>query len=257
MMRSPTRVAAQAAASLLALLAAGCMSSGSSAGDGDSPAATPSPANGTPSAAGVSASDAAAGWRPLFDGRSLAGWRAYQGNSVPDGWRVEDGMIVRRGEGGDIITREKFRNFELALEWRVEPGGNSGIMYRVTEASERPYHTGPEMQVLDDARHRDGQNPLTSAGALYGLYPAPKGAVKPAGEWNQARLLVNGNHVEHWLNGVKTAEAEIGSADWNERVAKSKFNEWPGYAKSPEGHIAIQDHGDVVWFRNIRIRVLP
>jgi Domain of Unknown Function (DUF1080) len=201
-------------------------------------------------------SGSAAEWRSLFDGRSLAAWRGYKRADVPAGWQVVDGALTRAGRGGDIVTTDEFGDFELALEWKVAPGGNSGIMYRVTEEAEAPYETGPEMQVLDDARHPDGRSPLTSAGALYGLYPAPRGAVKAAGEWNAARVVVRGNHVEHWLNGVKTAEAEIGSDDWNRRVADSKFRQWPGFAKASRGHIALQDHGDWVAYRNIRIREL-
>jgi len=204
----------------------------------------------------LTAAEREAGWRPLFDGRSLAGWRGYRSAGAPAGWRAVDGTLVREGPGGDIITTEQFGNFELALEWKVAPGGNSGIFYRVTENAEHTYETGPEMQVLDDAQHRDGGSRLTSAGALYGLYPAPAGVVKPAGEWNAARIVVDSARVEHWLNGVKTADAEIGSADWNQRVANSKFREWPGFAKASRGHIALQDHGDWVAYRNIRIREL-
>jgi hypothetical protein len=209
----------------------------------------------TASGIGVSTA-AAAGWRPLFDGRTLAGWRRYRGGDVASGWRVVDGTLVREARGGDIITTDEFGNFELTLEWKIAPGGNSGIMYRVTEDADAPYETGPEMQVLDDERHPDGRSRLTSAGALYGLYPAPTGAVKPVGEWNAVRIVVNGSHVEHWLNGVKTAEAEIGSDDWNQRVANSKFRQWPGFGKASRGHIALQDHGDWVAYRNIRIREL-
>jgi hypothetical protein len=155
------------------------------------------------------------------------------------------------------MTVEQFANFELRLEWMVAPGGNSGIFYRVTEDSNQTYKTGPEMQVLDDARHADGQSRLTSAGACYGLYPAPAGVVRPAGEWNQVRIVVNGPHVEHWLNGQKVVEYELGSPDWRERVSRSKFRDWPGFGEARRGHIALQDHGDRVAYRNIRIRVLP
>jgi 3-keto-disaccharide hydrolase len=196
-------------------------------------------------------------WRPLFDGTDLAGWRGYRSATPPSGWHVVDGTLVRQGPGGDIITADTFANFELALEWKIAPGGNSGIMYRVTEDAQAPYETGPEMQVLDDERHADGRSRLTAAGSLYALYPAPAGVVKPAGAWNAARIVVNGNHVEHWLNGTKTVDAEIGSDDWNQRVASSKFRRWPGFGKAKRGHIALQDHGDWVAYRNIQIRVLP
>jgi hypothetical protein len=199
----------------------------------------------------------AAGWRSLFDGQTTAGWRGYRRADMPSGWQVVDGALTRVGSGGDIVTTDQFENFELTLEWKVAPGGNSGIFYRVTETGEQTYHSGPEMQVLDDARHKDGGSRLTSAGALYGIYPAPAGVVKPAGEWNAVRILVNGSHVEHWLNGVKVVEYELGSPDWEKRVGEAKFKEWPAYGRAKRGHIALQDHGDWVAYRNIKIKVLP
>jgi hypothetical protein len=198
-----------------------------------------------------------AGWRTLFDGRSLDAWRGYRSDRVPDGWQVVDGALTRVSPAGDLITRDRFRDFELALEWKVAEGGNSGIMYRVTEEAAQAYETGPEMQVLDDAGHQDGGARLTAAGAAYGLYAAPAGVVKPAGEWNAVRIVMHGRHVEHWLNGVKVVEYELESPDWEAKVRASKFTEWPGYGRAPRGHIALQDHGDPVAFRNIRIRELP
>jgi len=197
------------------------------------------------------------GWRSLFDGRTMAGWRGYQRDTVPSGWQVVDGALTRTGGGGDIVTTETFANFELELEWQVAPGGNSGIMFRVTEDSDATYKSGPEMQVLDDAAHRDGLERLTAAGSNYGLHAAPAGVVKPAGEWNAVRLVVNGPHVEHWLNGVKVVEYELWTPQWEAQVAASKFAQWPGYGLARSGHIALQDHGDWVAYRNIRIRVLP
>ena len=196
-------------------------------------------------------------WRVLFDGRSLDQWRGYRSDRVPPGWQAVDGALTRVAAAGDLITRDVFGDFELELEWLVAEGGNSGIMYRVTEESGETYQTGPEMQVLDDARHADGGSRLTAAGAVYGLYPAPAGVVKPAGEWNAARIVVLGSHVEHWLNGVEVASYELGSPDWKARVAESKFRKWPGYGRAGAGHIALQDHGDRVAYRNIRIRTLP
>jgi len=201
--------------------------------------------------------NAQSGWRSLFDGRTTAGWRGFRTDTVPDGWQVVEGALTRVGAGGDIITTEQFANFELELEWNVAPGGNSGIMFRVTEDSDATYKSGPEMQVLDDAAHRDGQSRLTAAGANYGLDAAPAGVVKPAGEWNAVRLVVNGAHVEHWLNGVKVVEYELWTPAWEAKVAATKFAQWPGYGRARAGHIALQDHGDRVAYRNIRIRVLP
>ena len=196
-------------------------------------------------------------WRPLFDGATTNGWRGYKRPDMPSGWRVVDGALTRVGQGGDIITADQFANFELELEWKVAPRGNSGIMYRVIEGPDNTYQSGPEMQVLDDAGHVDGTTRLTAAGALYGLYPARPGVVKPAGEWNVARIVANGPHVEHWLNGVKMVDAELGSPEWERLVAGSKFREWPTFGRAKSGHIALQDHGDWVAYRNIKIKVLP
>jgi len=199
----------------------------------------------------------AAGWRLLFDGHSTAGWRGWQMDSMPSGWGVREGTLTRVRPAADIITTEKFRNFELSLEWNVAPKGNSGIFYRASEDDDAIYWTAPEMQVLDDAGHPDGQSRLTAAGADYGLYPSPAGVVKPAGEWNQVRILVNGNLVEQWLNGVKVVEYELGSPDWEAKVKASKFATHPRYGRNAEGYIGLQEHEYRVAFRNIKIRVLP
>lgn len=197
-----------------------------------------------------------AGWQLLFDGVGTGGWRGYMKTDMPAGWQAVEGALTRVAAAGDIVTVDKYQDFELALEWKISPGGNSGIFYRGIEGPDAIYFSAPEMQVLDDDRHSDGQSPLTSAGSDYGLYPAPRGVVKPVGEWNAVRLLVKGNHVEHWLNGRKIVEYELGSADWNQRVADSKFKQWPEYGKSAAGYIGLQDHGNWVAFRNIKIRVL-
>jgi hypothetical protein len=217
----------------------------------------PSSAQGAVTVAALTPEEQAAGWRSLFDGKTTAGWRGYRQREAPRGWQVVDGALTRVGEGGDIVTDDQFANFELSLEWKVAPGGNSGIFYRVTEDNDRSYYSGPEMQVLDDAKHQDGKSRLTSAGSLYGIYAAPAGIVKPAGEWNAVRIVANGSHVEHWLNGVKVVDYELGSPDWEKRVRESKFNDWPAYGRAKRGHIALQDHGDWVAYRNMKIKVLP
>jgi Domain of Unknown Function (DUF1080) len=196
------------------------------------------------------------GWKLLFDGKTTQGWRGFKQPSIPGGWQVVDGALTRIGGGGDVVTVDQYDSFELALDWKVAEGGNSGIMFRVSESAGETYHTGPEFQILDNARHADGKSPLTSAGSCYGLYEPIKDVTRPAGEWNQARLVVNGNVVEHWLNDVRVVRYELLSADWEKRVAASKFNEWPQYGRIPRGHIALQDHGDRVAYRNIRIRVM-
>lgn len=206
----------------------------------------------------LTAADRAAGWRVLFDGSALDAWRGYRKPEMPDGWQAIDGSLVLVAAGaGDIITRDQFRNFDLRLEWKVAYGGNSGIFYRATEEGNYIWQSATEMQLLDDARHADGKSELTSAGSNFALYPVPRGVSRPAGEWNSVRLLVNGSHVEHWLNDVKVVEYELGSAEWDARVEASKFGSMPLYGRSPQGHIGLQDHGDRVEFRNIRIRVLP
>ncbi|GAC1648298.1 MAG: hypothetical protein NVS4B3_03660 [Gemmatimonadaceae bacterium] len=206
----------------------------------------------------LSAEERAAGWRLLFDGRSLAGWKGYRSDTMPAGWRVVDGTLTKDGVPNDLLTREQFGNFELALDWKLSSGGNSGVFYRATEEYDHVYWSGPEYQLLDDAGHADGRNRLTAAGAAYGIYPAPPGIVKPADEWNATRIVVRGSHVEHWLNGQKLLTYELGSPDWEAKVAASKFHEWPHYGRARQGHIGIQgDHEGTLSLRNIRIRVFP
>lgn len=210
----------------------------------------------TPNA--LTAEERAQGFRLLFDGRSTAGWRAYRADTVPSGWRVVDGTLSRVGPGGDLVTREAYADFELRLEWMVQPGGNSGVFLRAEELpDEAIYWSALEMQVLDNARHPDGRSPLTSAGAAYALYPAPAGAVRPAGQWNSAVARVEGNHVEMWLNGVRTVDCVLWSDDFTRRLAASKFAPHARFARATTGLIGLQDHGDRVAFRTIRIRVLP
>lgn len=198
----------------------------------------------------------AQGFTPLFDGRSLAGWRGYKTQAPPAGWKAVGGELVRESGGGDLMTVDQFTDFELRLEWKISKGGNSGIIFRVGGDTENPWETGPEFQVLDNAGHKDGRTPLTSAGSNYAVHAPVKDVTKPVGEWNDVRLSVKGTHVEHWMNGVKLLEYEIGGPDWEQRVKASKFAPMPGYGRQPGGYIALQDHGDVVSYRNIRIRRL-
>lgn len=196
----------------------------------------------------------AAGWRLLFDGQSLTGWRGYRGDA-PIGWSVVDGSLTKTRPASDIITVEQFGDFELALDWRVAARGNAGIFYRATEEYEKVYWSGPEYQLLDDDAAPDGRNRLTAAGSAYGLYAAPAGVVKPAGEWNSTRIVIRAARVEHWLNGTKLLEYELGSAEWEAKVKASKFGAWPNYGRATRGHIAIQgDHSGELALRSIRIR---
>jgi hypothetical protein len=204
----------------------------------------------------LTAEEVKAGFQLLFDGKTMDGWHRWKGGPVGKGWTVQEGAIsyTPGTEGGDIATDGKYADFELRLEWRVAPAGNSGIFYRVADDGAVPWETGPEMQVLDDAGHPDGRSRMTSAGACYGLYPSPAGVVRPGGEWNQVRILAIGPKVEHWLNGVKVVEFEIGSEDFERRVKESKFKAGPRYGRLQEGRFVLQDHGDRVDYRNLRVR---
>ena len=203
--------------------------------------------------------EGAGGWVTLFDGATTKGWRGFGARAVPAGWSVADGALAFTPGvgGGDIVTEEQFDDFELELEWRISEGGNSGIFFRVEEGGhDAVWRTGPEMQVLDNARHRDGRSPLTSAGSNYALHAPARDVTRPVGEWNRVRLVVRGAHVEHWLNGEKLFEYELWSPEWEALVADSKFASMPGYGRSRRGHLALQDHGDRVWYRGIRVRAL-
>lgn len=197
-----------------------------------------------------------AGWQLLFDGQTRHGWRNYQSDTLSDGWQVVAGTLSRVGPAGDIVTEAEYGDFELQLEWRLESGGNSGLFIRAGEAERYIFMSAPEIQILDDAGHSDGRSPLTSAGSNFGLHPAPRGIVKPAGQWNHIRVLVSGDSVTQWLNGTEIVSYELGSEDWQARVAKSKFSAWPAYGTHRRGHIGLQDHGDPVAFRGIKIRII-
>ena len=197
-----------------------------------------------------------AAWRPLID-PSLSAWRGYKEDKLPAGWRVSDGVLMKSGVAEDLISRDDFENFELAFDWKLEPGGNAGVFYRASEQYDKIYWSGTEYQLLDDARHPDGRNRLTSAGAAYGLYAPPVGVVKPAGEWNSSRIVANGTHVEHWLNGQKVVEYDVQSREWLAKVAASKFHDYPAYGLATRGHIGLQgDHTGALALRSLRIRVL-
>jgi hypothetical protein len=205
----------------------------------------------------IAADTGTAGWKPLFDGRTTAGWRGYRSHAAPAGWRVVDGTLTKDSVISDIFTTDQFGDFELAFDWKLSSGGNAGVFYRGTEEYDHIYWSAPEYQLLDDARHVDGKSRLTSTGAAYGLYPAPAGVVKPAGEWNSSRIVVRGNHVEHWLNDQRLLEYELGSPDWRAKVKASKFVDYPNYGRASRGYIGFQgDHEGVLSLRNIRIREL-
>ena len=212
----------------------------------------------------LTATETAAGWKMLFDGTSNAAFKSYSGKDgkMPaKGWTVEGGELRCAKGGGDIETIDEFEDFEFTAEFKCAPGANSGIMYRVADGQDFPWRTGPEFQLLDDALHADGKDPKHRAGALYDLIappPTEPGAklLAPAEQWNTARVRLSGGLLQHFLNGVKTAEVRVDGPEWKDMIAKSKFKDMPGFGMEKKGHIALQDHGDEVAFRNIRVRDL-
>ncbi len=208
----------------------------------------------------LSAEERAAGWRLLFDGSSTGDWRGYKKNSLPEGsgWTAADGELryTPGRVGGDLVTADQFGDFELAIDFKVAEGGNSGIIYRLTEDHDYPWQTGPEFQILDDLRHGDKAKAKTRTGSFYDVFPCAFDTARPAGEWNHARIVCRGNHIEHWLNGFKVVELELGSEAYRAAHAQSKWTKMPDFATKSRGHIALQDHGDAVAFRNIMVREL-
>lgn len=206
----------------------------------------------------LSASAEPGGWKVLFDGTSTDAWRGYRSDAFPEGgWKIEDGVLTSIGGGDrtDIVTREAYTDFELELEWRVEPRGNSGIFYRVSEEPEIIWHAAPEIQIIDD---RGGSHSKQSAGSLYDLLPPnDRKNLRPAGEFNSVRLIHRGNDVEHWLNGDKILSYNLDDPKLQEKIAQSKFAQFEQFARTEKGLVALQHHGDTVGFRNIRIRELP
>lgn len=202
---------------------------------------------------------AAAEWTVLFDGEPTDQLRGYKQKAFPtNGWAIEDGALrAVPGRGVDLVTVEKFKDFELEFEWKTSPGGNSGVMYRVAESAGAPYMTGPEYQLLDDDKHPDGKNPKTSSGSLYALIaPNKEKKLVPVGEWNSTRIVFKNNRVEHWLNAAKVVEYEWGGAEVKELVPKSKFAGWKDFMTQSEGYIDFQHHGQELWLRKIRVRKL-
>jgi hypothetical protein len=206
----------------------------------------------------------AQGWKLLFDGKTTTGWRKFNSNTTPPAWKVVDGTLffdntaVENAEKCDIITDAEYENYELLLEWKIDSCGNSGIMFNVIEDPKYTsiWQTGPEMQILDNSCHPDAKIEKHRAGDLYDLIKCSKETVNPAGQWNQVRILSNKAKYEFWLNGAKVVEFTMHTPAWEEMVKNSKFKAMPDFGKATKGHIALQDHNDKVWFRNIKIREL-
>lgn len=193
------------------------------------------------------------GWVSLFDGESLAGWVNGAGKAPGDGWKVEEGAIRLSGRGGDIFTRDDYYNFEMEFEWKVAKGSNSGVKYRFSEYQGK--NIGCEYQVLDDANHSNGKVPKQTAGSLYDVLAPDETAksLKQIGEWNQSRIVAKDARVEHWLNGRKVLEVDMEGDAWKEALSRSKFRDAPTFGQK-SGRIMLQDHGDPVWFRNLRVK---
>jgi len=208
------------------------------------------------------------GWRPLFDGISTTGWHKYGGGAPGPAWKTVDGTLMLDASnkadwqtqgGGDIVTDEEFENFHLKLEWKIDTCGNSGIIFYVNEDTAKyPYvwHTGPEMQVLDNACHPDAKIKKHRAGDLYDLISCSKEPVTHALEWNQAEILSQNGAIDLFLNGEKVVSTRVGDPAWKKLVAGSKFKDMPGFGAFTKGKISLQDHGNTVWFRNIKIKPL-
>ncbi len=209
----------------------------------------------------LNAAEKADGWELLFDGQDIdKNWRGYKMETSPTKWEVEDGAIFfnpnNYGTGGDIISREKYSEFEFSLEWKVAAASNSGIFYHAVESDDYkfPYETAPEMQVLDNDRHADGKIKQHRAGDLYDLVKSRVENVKPVGEWNKVLIKVKGNNLEHWQNGEMVIKTTMWDDNWASLIKDSKFATWPGFGKSKIGHFALQDHGDPVWYKNIKVK---
>ena len=215
-------------------------------------------AAGDSAAPGPAAAEAVA----LFDGNGLGKWRGFKREDVPAAWQARGDTLVftpveRKADRGDLLSRDQFGDFELEYEWRVVPGANSGVMWRVSEDQDFPWQSGAEQQVLDDERHVDGKIPSHRAGALYDLVVPPAGVARAVGEFNQARVVARGPRVQLFLNGRQTADVDFASDSGRALVARSKFKDMPRFAKNARGHIVLQDHADTVYFRNVRVRPLP
>ena len=198
------------------------------------------------------------GWRLLFNGKNLNGWKTFQGKEIT-GWKIIDGILNNSGigsdHGGDIVTHEKFQNFELSLEWKIAPQSNSGIFYHVNEKIGKAiYETGPEYQLIDDKGWPEKLEDWQLSGANYAMHPPKNARVKAIDDWNTTRIVVNNPHVEHWLNGKKVVEYDLWSDEWKALKTAGKWADAPHYGEAKKGHIGLQDHGGLTMFRNIKIR---
>jgi hypothetical protein len=192
----------------------------------------------------------------LLESKDLSSFRGYKAEEIGEGWSIKGKSLYFDGTKGtgDIITKQTYSNFEMQFEWKISPGGNSGVMYRVGLGDAAPYMTGIEYQILDDTKHPDGKKAETSAGSVYALFAPKEYKKKAVGGWNKSRIVVDGTKITHVLNGTRVVEVDMSSQEWQSKVAGSKFKDWEKFAQEKSGHIAFQDHGNKVWYRNIKIR---
>ncbi len=210
----------------------------------------------------LSKDEKAGGYTLLFDGKTMDGWRTYQ-NQPTASWSVDSGTLHCKGSSAnygaitaDLMTDKQYENFDFKVDWKISPKGNSGILYLVTEDNPYSYLSGPEYQIIDDKNFPEKLEDWQYTAANYAMNPAPTAVPNPVGEWNHTRIVVNDNHVEHWLNGKKVVEYELHSADWNKRKAEGKWKDDASYGLSKKGYITFQNHGSEAWFKNIKIKEL-
>ncbi|EGM76979.1 protein of unknown function (DUF1080) [Rheinheimera sp. A13L] len=205
----------------------------------------------------LTAQEKAEGWQLLFNGADMSQWRTFKQPTVNEKWQIEDSAIaLTAGGGGDLISKKSYSNFELTLDWKISEVGNSGILILADEKGKYIYSHAPEIQILDNERHPDNKLDTHLSGSLYDMIASPVASHKKAGEWNTTKIRLEHSALTVWQNDVQTAKVTIGSDEWNSLIANSKFASWPGFAKAKAGHIGLQDHGDKVWFKNIKIKEL-
>jgi hypothetical protein len=249
-------------ASMLAMGALGCNSNTSTTANSDSATNTSTNTNVMNTDNALTEAEKSEGYTSLFDGKTTNGWRTYK-NKAADSWSVVDGTLYCKGDStnksdmrSDMITTDQYENFDFSVDWKISPKGNSGIIYLATEEFDASYKSGPEYQIIDDKNFPQKLEDWQMTGANYAMNPAPEAAPNAVGEWNTSRIVKNKNHVEHWLNGKKIVEYELGSEDWKKKKAEGKWKDTPGYGMSMKGHFALQDHGSEAWFKNIKLKQL-
>ena len=203
----------------------------------------------------LSKKEKTAGWELLFNGKDMSQWRNFKKQSINSKWQIaENSMSLNSRGGGDLISNKQYENFEFKLEWKISKNGNSGIFILADEKGKKVYSHAPEIQILDNEGHRDKKIPNHRSGSLYDMIEAPAASQKKAGEWNKLRIQLDKRHLQVWQNEVKTVDIVIGSEKWNKALAGSKFKDWKGFAKNSKGHLGLQDHGNVVFYKNLKIR---